>query len=210
NLIFLKMKRFIVIAILLFTVSLSAQEVRFGVKGGVNFSKININQSNDLLNSEMKTGFHIGGLVEFKLTNRFALEPQLFYSRQNSILEIKLADLTFPGSTPNDPIFVENINNEYNLDLINLPILAKFYITEGFNIFAGPQFSYLVSEKDKYDIKEFDYGLIGGLGYQFDSGLLLSANYYLGMNDINNFIEPIQNQLKLKQRVIQFSVGYLF
>ena len=204
------MKKLIIITVLLLSNYLSAQEVKFGIKGGVNFSKININQSNDLLNSKMKMGFQIGGLAEFKLTDRFALEPQLFYSRQNSILEIKLADLTFPGSMPNDPIFVENVNSEYNLDLINLPILAKFYITEGFNIVAGPQFSYLISEKDKYGIKEFDYGLTGGLGYQFDNGFLLSANYYLGMNNVNNFTEAIRNQLKLKQRVIQFSVGYFF
>ncbi len=204
------MKKLLFLSSFLIVFSLEAQEIKYGFKAGANFSKININGYSDLVKSEMKTGFYIGGLVEFKISDRFALEPQLLYSKQNSVLEIELVDLTFPGSTPNDPIFVKNVQNDYKLDFINLPILAKFYLIDGFNIFAGLQFSYLISEKDKYGIKEFDYGLMSGLGYQFELGVFLSANYYLGINDLNDFEGAIKNQLELKQRVIQFSVGYLF
>ena len=51
---------------------------------------------------------------------------------------------------------------------------------------------------------------MSGLGYQFELGVFLSANYYLGVNDLNDFQGAIKNQLELKQRVIQFSIGYLF
>ena len=150
------MKKLLLLIVLFITATLQAQEIKYGFKAGANFSKININNNSDLVESEMKTGFHIGGIVEFKISDRFALEPQILYSKQNSVLEIELVDLTFPTSIPNDPIFVKNLQNDYKLDFINLPILAKFYLIDDFNIFVGPQFCYLISEKDKYGIKEFD------------------------------------------------------
>lgn len=98
-----------------------------------------------------------------------------------------------------------------------IPILAKFYIKNGFNVFAGPQVGVNISEKVVYtgeggaeftmktdDIMPVDVSLMVGIGYQFKAGLLLSTNYNIGLSDSadNSGDTPARN------RVFQFNIGW--
>jgi hypothetical protein len=66
----------VVIAATVLTGTANAQDVKFGIKGGLNES--DIRQSNGP-NYEPVTGFYAGFLSHIHLTKRFALQPEVFY-----------------------------------------------------------------------------------------------------------------------------------
>lgn len=214
------MKRFIVIAILLFTVSLSAQEMRFGVKGGVNLSSLRYDPEPDH-DLKLKTGFLVGGIIQYKLKENFALEAQLLYAQQGVKEEFRTPELIGGPNNPPDPSIgpgYQTSEGKINLKYINLPILARYYFTEYLSINAGPQLGYLISakgefEQEEYEVKDnysdLDLGLNAGIGYEFTNGIVLNATYYLGLKDIFAVEDPFI-VTEIKQNVIQFSVGYLF
>ncbi|HLW14891.1 MAG TPA: porin family protein [Flavobacteriaceae bacterium] len=188
----------ILFASLIFTANAQVPDVKLGAKGGVNFSNIT--------NSDMdsKTGFHIGVLAEVFFSEQFSLQPEILYSTQG-------AELKGDYSTA-----------KYNLDYVSVPVMAKYYVVDGFNIQVGPQFSFLSKAEAKgeidgigsgtLDIKDntesFDFGLNFGLGYQLPVGVFVDARYNLGLTKINK--ESISNMDDGKNSVFQISLGYKF
>ncbi|WP_417200793.1 porin family protein [Bizionia sp.] len=207
--------------------ALSAQDVRFGVKGGVNFANLAgdfgvSGFDEDFQDAEMKVGFHIGGLAELKLTEKFALQPELLFSNQGF------------KSTYFD---IDDRKQDYNVNLsyVNIPIMAKFFPIDGLSIEAGPQIGFLVSAKDerndyyndyleegdvKIDTKDLykslDFGLNFGASYEMESGLFFTARYNLGLSKVDDedfygdFADFGLFSLSRKNRVIQLSAGFMF
>lgn len=179
---------------LIFAVSLfgmfnsNAQMLQIGIKGGVNFANYT-NGEIEGVDFNQVTSYHFGLVTELKLLENLSLQPELLYSTQGSELE---------G-------FGEQIKNE--LGYISLPVMAKFYLTDnGLSIEAGPQFSFLVSEKNEVDASDtntFDFGLGGGLSYKITDGLFISGRYVAGLTEVKKDADA-------KNALIQFSVGYLF
>ena len=108
--------------------NVNAQEVKFGAKAGVNFANLSGDDADDL---DSRTSFHIGGVVNIGISEKFAVQPELVYSSQ--------------GAKGN----FEGVDVDYNFDYINVPVLAKFTVAEGFSIEAGPQVGFLMSAKLK-------------------------------------------------------------
>src|SRR5690606_23284410 len=104
---------------------------------------------------------------------------------------------------------------EYQLDYLNIPVLAKFYLTPGLSIEAGPQFSFVVNEEidfdplgdggdlDQSNAESFEFGGAVGLTFQTASGFFASGRYNHGFTDI---IED----LDVQSAVFQIGVGYKF
>lgn len=218
------------IAVFGFTSSLNAQNVSFGVKAGVNFA----NLAGDFgyndgyydgysRDTKAKVGFHIGGLAEIMLSEKFALQPELLFSSQGYKTEY----------------YDDNDNKQDNnvtLSYITLPIMAKFYPIENLAIEMGPQVGLLISandeeveyyndlypEDDQIESKDLykgvDFALNFGASYKMDSGLFFSARYNLGLakvDDEDYYDDGIDDDFGLfsfsrKNRVIQLSVGYMF
>lgn len=166
----------------------NAQMLQFGVKGGVNFANYT-NGEIEGVDFNQVTSYHFGLVTELKLLENLSIQPELLYSTQGSELE---------G-------FGEQIKNE--LGYISLPVMAKFYLTNnGLSIEAGPQFSFLVSERneiDSSDTNTFDFGLGGGLSYKITDGLFISGRYIAGLTEVKKDADA-------KNALIQFSVGYMF
>lgn len=175
----------------------------FGVKGGVNFATIT-SGDDDFDSPDSRTSFHVGVLAEMPVSDIFSIQAEALYSGQGF-------DLDFEGP--------DNDNAEVQLDYINVPILAKFYITEGLSIEAGPQFSFLVNEEfdfnpnsndgdidledTAFEAEEFEFGVAAGITFQTNMGLFASGRYTRGFTDIYNDVN-VQNS------VFQISVGYKF
>ncbi|KAF2518520.1 PorT family protein [Flavobacterium salilacus subsp. salilacus] len=179
-------------AIMAFSVVSHAQEIKFGVKAGLNIADF----GGDAETEGSRTGFHAGGLAEFKLTETFSIQPELLYSMQ--------------GAKGKDILTGE----EYDLkfDYINIPIMAKYYLMEGLSIEAGPQVGFLMSAKaEDEDIKDsyksIDIALNGGVAYDLPMGLFFQARYSAGISDISD-IEGSDD--KITNNVISLSVGYKF
>lgn len=191
------MKKFILLAaIAVFGFwNINAQDVKFGVKGGVNFATITGDETQGV---DSRTAFHIGGVVEIGISEKFSFQPELVYSSQ--------------GAKGSD----EGFDIEIKYDYLNIPLLAKFYVADGFSLEAGPQVGFLLSAKGEIqgisvDIKDFTKGIDFGLGvggtYKLDSGLNFGARYNLGLSDINDDPEISE---KNQNSVIQLSIGYFF
>ncbi|MGL2963256.1 porin family protein [Flavobacterium sp. RSB2_4_14] len=184
--------------------------IKFGVKAGVNFA--NLTASEDLT---MKVGFHIGGFMEYKLSKKFTLQPELLYSTQGA---------KYQGSDALSGYIISGESN-YKLAYLNLPVMAKYYVSSKFSLEAGPQIGFLLSAKNEFDysgtllgepisesgevdIKDdfnaFDYGINFGAGYDFNDKISLGLRYNLGLSDVSDFYYFDKNS------VIQLSLGYKF
>jgi len=172
----------------------------FGVKGGVNFATVT---GDDFDSPDSRTSFHAGVFAEFPLASIFSIQVEALYSGQGFKTDV------------NGGIFGGNGKVEYQLDYINVPVLAKIYLIEGLSIEAGPQFSFKVNEEidadanadggdlDVNEAEDFDFGVAAGLTFQTKMGLFASGRYTLGVTDI------IKDQ-DVKNSVFQLGLGYKF
>lgn len=169
----------------------------FGVKGGVNFSNAT---GDDIDDPDGRTSFHVGALVEFPMSEMFSIQAEALYSGKG-------VEFPLEGS--------DGDNSELQLDYIDVPVLAKIYITRGLSIEAGPQFSFLVNEEfdlnpnsddGDFDLDEaetFDFGLAAGLTFQTDMGLFASGRYTYGLSDVYSDFDA-------HNTVFQLGIGYKF
>lgn len=159
------------------TVAVQAQsESGFGVRGGANLftwggSDINSNDYNN------RVGFHAGIYGNGFISDRFSIEPGLYYSVKG---------------TQNDDM----VNSRAVLDYVELPVLFRIYATEGVNLFFGPQASVLVGSTfeadalgntygwDTDNINDFDAAVVVGIGYNLPKGFNLQASYDFGVNPV--------------------------
>lgn len=217
-------KLFLLIGILVAGImQAQAQQISGGIKAGLNVSDWGGDVGRaigDVLNeasvnsSTMKQGYHLGGYLSIPLGQYFLLEPGLYYSTKgveanysyqaNNLLKVK-ATLT------------------EDAHYIDLPLLVKVALGNGFQLYAGPQVSYLVSNKVRgeagimglsyeEDIKwdsgfrKVDFALAGGLAYQFANGVQLNAGYDHGLSSL----DAGKSNVDVYNRVVKFSVGYTF
>ena len=189
------MKKVLLIAcIALFGFNVNAQGVSFGAKAGVNFASLTGDDVDDL---DGRTSFHIGAVAEISISEKFSVQPELIYSAQG-------AKESFEGE-----------DFELNVDYLNIPVLAKYYVAKGFSLEAGPQVGLLLSAKIKAggeeedfkdEVKGIDFGANLGLGYKLDNGLNFSAKYIVGLANISEDSDDSD----VKNSVVQVSVGYSF
>jgi hypothetical protein len=70
----------------------------------------------------------------------------------------------------------------------------------------GPQASFLLSEKNDFEVKDantFDFSVVGGLGLKITKSLFVQARYGLGLTEISK-------EAQTKNSVVQVSAGILF
>lgn len=196
-----------IIAVLAFGFT-NAQEVKFGVKGGINLSTL----TGDVENASSKVGFQVGGFAEIKLSDKFSVQPELLYSLQG--VKFKDSEIGFATTETTD-----------NLSYLNIPVMAKYYVAEKFSLEAGPQIGFLLSAKSDFsgfdgdedfsgdiDTKDFyksiDFGVNFGAGYDFTENLSAGLRYNLGLSNIAETVEG--ENFKQKNSVFSLSVGYKF
>ncbi len=205
-------KLFFIAAITVMAVSATqAQEVRLGAKAGVNFSTLS---GDDLGDIKSRTGFHIGGLVEIPISEKFWVQPEVLYSAQ--------------GAKYKDSGSEMGVDYSYDittkLDYIQVPIMAKYYVVEGLALEAGPQISFLASKKgtvegsvggvevsteeDLDNVSGIDFGVGFGASYRLPMGVFFGARYNLGLSNVND--GDFADDQKIHNNVFQLSAGYSF
>ena len=203
------MKRYL-ITLVLTTLSLlaSAQNLQFGFKAGINIAGESDHTYSQYTTtgSQNRTGFALGGMVNYVLSDRFDLEADLLYSLQG------LKDVI----TIMDPRGIGVIDEEFKVSshYINVPLALKYYLMKGLYLEAGPQVGFLLNKKDNdhdwgsmYDAsntKQFDFGLFGGLGIVFVNNMFVDARYIHGLTDTSTIYQGGKN------RTFQIVLGYYF
>ena len=207
-----KLLIFTAIVLFGFTNVNSQEEIQIGVKGGVNFSTIS---SDNFDSFENRTCFNFGIQSEVPLSETFSFGPELLLN----CVGAKYSD-DFSSIDGSVKSINADLEGEIKLTYLSIPLMAKFYISEGFSLEVGPQVSFLLSAKDEYDyfgetgeddikdhIKGLDFGVNMGLGYKLEGGLNFGARYSLGLTDGNDGFEEGGTY---KNSVIQAFVGYFF
>ncbi|MCH7396794.1 PorT family protein [Belliella sp. DSM 107340] len=190
--------------IALFSFEIQAQSVQrsdaaggFGIRGGVNFFNFGGEDAsnNDYTN---RAGFHAGVYTNLFLGSRIALEPGAYFSVKG---------------TQNDGIG----DPRAILNYIDVPLLLRLYVTDGLNIFGGPQASFLMSSKFEGDffgstftydtdaITKTDLGFVVGLGYNLPKGVNIQGSYDFGTSPVFK-----DSNAAIYNRGFKVSLGYSF
>jgi len=191
------MRKFLLPVVLISSFLMNAQiEFKPGVKAGVNSANI----TNSVVDA--KTDFYAGAFLTVKFADFYNLQPEIVYSRQGA------------GRPELDGLNAD----ELELNYISLVIANKFFPFKDLGVHAivGPSFDFKVS--DNYDpdfgddIVGFDFGLIGGVGYEFPFGLSVEARYKQGFVDIfgENVNDTVSFDELFANKVLQVGVAYQF
>lgn len=195
-----KLYLFTLLSLLTITVS-KAQEIRFGAKAGLNLSTFT---GDAFTGFDTRASFHIGALVELPLSEKFSIQPELLYSEKGSDL---------------DDFFLFQF--KANLNYIEIPVMAKYYVIEGLSIELGPVASILVKAegsdkgvvKDVSDLyKTFDFGIGVGASYRLPMDVFFSLRFVKGFLDANerDSLDDYNSDFKVQNAVFQISAGYMF
>jgi Outer membrane protein beta-barrel domain len=136
-----------------------------GVKGGLNVSNL---YTYDVSDENPRVGFHAGVYGQPLASEFCALQLELLYSTR--------------GSTKRYTVPVDH-TIQYDLEYIDLPVLAVFKVGKILEFHAGAYGSYLlgakiryhgdladgIDEMDRDQLKSFDCGLVGGVGFNVGS-----------------------------------------
>ncbi|HLA55507.1 MAG TPA: porin family protein [Flavobacterium sp.] len=158
----------------------SDSSITFGVKAGVQ----NTNFTGDDADTDAKTSFYVGGLVDFTVSESFHVQPELLYS-------------------------MEGADNDLGISYLRIPIMAKYYVMEGLSLQAGPEVAFKIgTEEDGLDeiTKSTDFGLGIGAGYELSNGLMFDLRYNMGLSSIYDG----DGDVDIKNSGIALGLGYRF
>ena len=178
-----------------------AQLIKFGVKGGVNLSKVSFSKSD--FGGDNRTGWFIGPMAEVTLPIvGIGVDVAALYSQTELSGELN--------------------NTDINLKTIEVPVNLKWSFglgsTLGAYLAAGPQFGFNVGSKGNefWDLKKstttFNVGaglklikhLQIGINYNFTLGKFGEYDTGLLSSDSNNKISEVKNN------TWQVSLAYIF
>ena len=222
------MKKLFILGVgLLFAgLSVQAQNVKFGLKGGVNLAKLHTtgNSAAEAINDSTKynVGFNLTGFADIGVTQNFYIQPGI--SLQNKGTKIEGVSGGTTGSVT------------ANVMAIEIPVNLMYSIPTGtsgaFQISAGPYASFNISGKTKTKLttagntvtdeddlsfgdseddnfSSTEFGTNFGLTYRMSNGFQIGGNYGLGLS---NWIPKADRSgdNKVTSRVLGFTVGYSF
>ncbi|MEG1545984.1 MAG: porin family protein [Bacteroides sp.] len=202
---------FVAVACLLMAVPAQAQ-FQFGIKGGVNLSKVSFSGIGDNFKASNRAGFFIGPMAEFTIPIiGLGVDASALFSQKSTELEKNDTKIT------NKQNFIEiPVNLKYS---VGLGTMASVFIA------AGPSFSFNVGG-DKWDIKDLgelttkdtssekdtQIGINVGLGAKLLKHLQVGVNYNIPLSKSTkgNFIDQTSKSFSAKTKTWQVSLAYMF
>ena len=172
---------FIAVVALLGLGKASAQETSYGVTAGYQSTSFNVSFEDESASTSF-SGYFLGFFAEFSLSEKVSLQPELHYSSVSMSEE-----------------------DEGSIDEIIIPIMAKYYVSEKFNIQAGPQFDFVTG--DSQGMKALGFGLAFGVGLDFSENFFVTTRYSLGLS---NRLEDDSSDFTGKFNTFQIGLGYRF
>ncbi len=160
-------------------VEFAQENLEFGVKAGLNFASFNDDQ---VFNADSRMGVHLGFFGRYLFSRRLSGKVELLYSSQGA-------------RTDEFSIFD---NYAIHLNYLSIPILGEIMIADQLRLELGPYIGVLVSSRQSFkglvggrevintnnDKTNFvDVGVVGGISYNFPSGLGLGLRYNQGFAD---------------------------
>ena len=206
------MKRIITLLVLAvaMTMTVQAQGIKFGVKGGLNITKMSI--SKDVFDSKNKAGFFVGPTLKLSLPMGFGADIAALYDERSADVELETSSTVLPGenqSPTNETIKQKSIQVPVNLRYnIGLSSMAGIYLA------VGPQFGVPVADKvfktdfGEYRLKDANLSVNFGAGVTLMGHLEVGFTYNLAAGKSGEFKN--WDDVDTHNNAWQISAAYFF
>lgn len=205
----------IILLILVLAISFGmvyAQSV-FGIKGGMNISRISGDDA--VASSDSHLGAHLGLIMKYNVMETLIFQPELLYTQKGYNYKYSMNDIDY------------TIKNSF--DYIELPLLIKLNVEVGdvrFQPFVGPAVSYLISAKAKEklsndtttitrtsdvsdDLNKLAFGFAVGAEFVFQRRFIFGGRYNFGLSNVYKDNLEFQGP-EVRNGVFMLNLGYLF
>lgn len=182
-------------------------QLRFGFKAGANYSNVYDEDGEDFV-ADGKFGVAAGVFAQIPLGELFGFQPELIYSQK--------------GFKATGSVLGFNYDYTRTSTYLDIPLLIQVKPSRFFTIVAGPQFSYLLETKNKFNgtsntvtedeinsdnYKKNIFGFVVGADVNFDQ-LVLSGR--LGWDINKSDADGNSDAPRYKNQVVQVTLGYRF
>jgi hypothetical protein len=181
-------------------------DLRLGIKAGLNYSNVYDSKTEDF-EADSKVGFVGGAFLSIPLGKYLGLQPEILFSQKG-----------FKGTG-------SLLGSEYKFTrttyYIDLPLQFAFKPSEFITLLAGPQYSYLLSQKDVFsnsivsytqeqkfkneDVRKNIFGFVVGLDVNLKKVILGTR---LGWDIRNNHGDGTSNIPRYKNAWFQGTIGF--
>ena len=177
------MKKFVVVLMMaMLMISPANAQVRLGIKGGMNLSKMSFDK--DVVSSNNRAGFFVGPIfyVDLPFLPGFGFDLAAIYDRKGTTMTAVIDD--------------QKYEKKGYVQFLDVPIDVNYKIsfTRGFAIYGstGPQFSFnlkqddfktIVDQRANYKIKDSNFSWNVGFGMEIIRHFRLGYNYNIALGD---------------------------
>lgn len=181
------------------------EKLKFGPKAGLNFSNV-YDEKTDDFTADQKVGFAGGVFLHLPIGKYIGLQPELLYSQK--------------GFKGNGTMLGSDYSFKRTTSYLDIPLLLALKPIENLTIVAGPQYSFLLNQNDKFDNTSVSYeqeqaikndnirknilGLLLGLDMQLDQVML---GFRVGWDIQNNNGNGSSEAPRYKNAWVQGTVG---
>ncbi len=164
-----------------------------GFKVGANVFKVDGKSFED----EFKFGYHAGGFIQLKLSDKWQLQPEVMWNQYNTKTDTSLGN-----------IYKLSNLKDVKLNYLSVPVLLTYNPTKFVSFQAGPQFGVLIDkskglvDNGKQAFKAGDLSVLGGVQLNLGN-IRVSGRYVVGLSNIND----IDSKEKWKNQGFQVSLG---
>ena len=177
------MKKLVVVLMMaLLMISPANAQVRLGIKGGMNLSKLTFDK--DVVSSNNRAGFFVGPIfyVDLPFLPGFGFDLAAIYDRKGATMTAVIDD--------------QKYEKKGYVQFLDVPIDVNYKISfsRGFAIYGstGPQFSFnlkqddfktIVDQRANYKIKDSNFSWNVGFGMEIIRHFRLGYNYNIALGD---------------------------
>lgn len=182
-------------------------ELKLGIKAGVNYSNVYDEEGQDFVASG-KAGFAAGAFVSIPIGKFFGIQPEVMYSQKGYKAVSKVLGFNYDYTS--------------TTSYLDIPLLLQIKPIPMVSIVAGPQFSYLLNTKNTFNgsstttteasinadnYKKNIFGFVIGADLNVDHFLISGrAGWDISKSDA----EGNSSAPRYKNQVLQLTVGYTF
>lgn len=120
-----------------------------------------------------ETGFYVGAFAEIGVSDALTFQPEVLF------------------------VSIDNYSH------ISVPLMAKYRVSEKFDVLAGPALGILLDTPNGR--KSFNYGIEAGAAYDITEELFVEARYNIGLA---NLLENAPNGVSFKLSGFFVGLGY--
>lgn len=170
----MKTVRFFLVTFLMFSFAQNVFSQNFGIRAGANLSTASRGNFPEVRNNN---GYYAGIYREVGIIpSMLFVQPEIQFSKQG----------------------FSTITSDFDLNYIQVPVLAKLYLMKIISIESGPQFGFKVSDKIRGplnpDFRDFDTAWAVGMSLNLPFGLSINGRYIGSFKEVARFTNS-ENQV---------------